>query len=277
MLKRKLIHTGLVSTLLVIIAMVTMAGTQLPATTTAQTLTDSSIQWLKFDPETLQLSKATEEDLLEAPAYPMHKQGVKFVNDYLARNSEILEKIKKRSSTPFAVIDGIFEKYKLPEELKYLAVVESELKHKAVSKVGAVGTWQLMAQTARELSLKVTPKYDERTHLYKSTVAAAKYLRDLHREFDNWLLVIAAYNSGPGKVYQAIKKSGSKNFWKMQRYLPAETRGHVKRYISTHYFFEGQGGLTTLTQEETAIYLKSVEEYNSRKMAAIAEADAEPE
>ena len=109
-------------------------------------------------------------------------------------------------------------------------------------------------------------KYDERTHFYKSTVAAAKYLKDLYGEFNDWLLVIAAYNSGPGPIYKAIKKSGSRNFWALQQYLPEESRGHVKRFIGTHYFFEGQGSLVTLTKSETARYLKQVEDFKAEQM-----------
>ena len=104
----------------------------------------------------------------------------------------------------------------------------------------------------------MTPKYDERTHFYKSTVAAAKYLRDLHRLFDDWLLVIAAYNCGPGPVYKAIKKSGSRNFWKLQHFLPAETRDHVKKFISTHYYYEGKGSIATLTKAEAETHRKKM-------------------
>jgi membrane-bound lytic murein transglycosylase D len=143
------------------------------------------------------------------------------------------------------------EKYGLPAELKYLAVIESELKSTATSWAGAVGPWQLMPETARVLGLKVNRKVDERKSYTKSTNAAALYLRDLYNEFGDWLLVIAAYNGGPANVYAAIKKSqGSRNFWKLQYYLPAETRMHVKKFIGTHYVFEGQGSVTTLTKAE---------------------------
>jgi len=137
-----------------------------------------------------------------------------------------------------------------------------------VSRVGAVGPWQLMASTARDLSLKVKDKYDERKNYYKSTVAAAKYLRDLYRQFGDWPLVIAAYNSGPGKVLTAIKKSGSRNFWVLQNYLPAETRGHVKRFIATHYYFEGYGSITTLTKSEVTAYKKSVSTFIAKQKTA---------
>ncbi len=105
-----------------------------------------------------------------------------------------------------------------------------------------------MPATARILGLKVNRSHDERTDYFKSTHAAAKYLKDLYTEFGDWLLVIAAYNGGPGNVYSAIRKSGSRNFWNLQYYLPAESRTHVKKFIGTHYIFEGQGRVTTLNQ-----------------------------
>ena len=138
-------------------------------------------------------------------------------------------------------MDSVFNQYGLPGELKYLAVIESELITTARSRVGARGTWQLMAQTARELGLKVNGRSDERTNIYKSTKAAALYLRDLHHQFKDWLLVLAAYNGGPAPVYRAIRKAHSRNFWTLERYLPAESRQHVKKFIATTYYFEGNG------------------------------------
>jgi membrane-bound lytic murein transglycosylase D len=269
MLKRKLTKTGLISNgLLLLIAAVSVAATRQISDATQRTVNDSTVQQLSFDTMLLRLNGISEMDAFDFPAISLNNQGVVYVKNYLAKNGGMLQKIKGRSSSFFAITDKIFSKYSLPLELKYLAVVESQLKLKAVSRVGAVGAWQLMPATARVLSLKITGKYDERTHLYKSTVAAAKYLRDLYKEFGDWLLVIAAYNSGPGKVYQAIKKSGSRNFWKLQNYLPSETRAHVKKFISTHYYFEKQGGITTLTKEEIAVYKKAmiafVEEQNMK-------------
>jgi membrane-bound lytic murein transglycosylase D len=158
-------------------------------------------------------------------------------------------------------MDSIFSRYGLPIELKYLAVIESDLKTSALSRVGAAGPWQLMPGTARLLGLKVGRHYDERGNYYKSTRAAAKYIKDLYSEFGDWLLVLAAYNGGPAPIYRAIRKSGSRNFWALQSYLPAETRGHVKRYIATHYFFEGQGSLTTLTRSENIEYARALQVY----------------
>ncbi|HTL07602.1 MAG TPA: lytic transglycosylase domain-containing protein [Chitinophagaceae bacterium] len=188
----------------------------------------------------------------------LNKNAVKFVHSYLNKNNEDLVKIKERSVSPFRTIDGVLRKYGLPTQLKYLAVIESELKSSAVSRVGAAGTWQLMPTTARLLGLKVTKGYDERRLLGKSTKAAALYLRDLYGEFGDWLLVMAAYNCGPGPVYSAIRKSGSRNFWRLQYHLPAESRDHVKKFIATHYYFEGNGSITTLTKAECVQYNTAV-------------------
>jgi membrane-bound lytic murein transglycosylase D len=173
-----------------------------------------------------------------------------YVTKFIVTNNETFERIRKNNHHTFKMMDGVFSKYRLPIQLKYLAVVESELKSSAVSKVGAVGTWQLMPETAKILGLKITDKYDERKNNYKSTHAAAIYLRDLHTEFNDWLLVLAAYNCGPGPVYKAIQKAGSRNFWDLQRYLPAESRGHVKKFIAAHYYFEGTGCRETLGTTE---------------------------
>ena len=180
----------------------------------------------------------------------LNSRAVSFVQDYMEKNSGKLEKMKSWGRPYFNMIDGILIKHGLPKELKYLAVIESELKPGAVSWAGAVGPWQLMPSTARALGLRVSKKIDERVDYNKSTHAAAKHLKDLYEEFGDWLLVIAAYNGGSGNVYSAIRKSGSRNFWNLQYYLPAESRTHVKKFIGTHYIFEGQGGLTTLTKQE---------------------------
>lgn len=215
------------------------------------------------DPQEDELNSAFTSGYNSANGIRLNPRAIQFVQDYMVKNGDDLRKIKSWAKPYFNMMDGVMKKYGLPEELKYLAVIESELKSTATSWAGAVGPWQLMPQTARDLGLKVNRNIDERKNYAKSTHAAAKYLRDLYREFNDWLLVIAAYNGGPANVYSAIKKSqGSRNFWKLQYYLPAETRMHVKKFIGTHYIFEGQGSVTTLTKAEvteqlgvTATYL----------------------
>lgn len=192
------------------------------------------------------------------PEIQLNKKGMIFVKKYIRNSNECLVGVKKRSMVPFSIIDSVFNCYGLPVELKYLAVIESELKPAAKSQVGARGPWQLMPGTAKVLGLKVTRQHDERTNYYLSTRAAARYLKDLYAQFDDWLLVLAAYNGGPKPVYDAIRESGSRNFWVLQNYLPAESREHVKKFIATHYYFEGRGSETTLTRAENLKYEKTV-------------------
>ena len=140
----------------------------------------------------------------------------------------------------------------------YLAIVESELKNSATSRVGAAGIWQLMPATGRSFGLKVNGKVDERRNTYQSTVAATAYLKELYRQFDDWLLVVAAYNCGSGKVLSAIRQSGSRDFSKLQGYLPAESRSHVKHFLAVHYYYEKAGSIVTLTKKERIRYLASL-------------------
>jgi membrane-bound lytic murein transglycosylase D len=193
------------------------------------------------------------------PEIPLHSSMENFVADYAESFEELFENLKVTKSNYFKTIDKIFQQHSIPVELKYLAIIESKLKTNARSGVGAVGVWQFMPATAKRFGLKITSKYDERQNLWKSTEAAAKYLDYLYGFLEDWLLVVASYNSGPGPVLNAIKKSGSRSFWKLQYFLPKETRLHVKRFIATHYYFEGKGSLVTLSKSETEKYLKAVE------------------
>lgn len=257
MLNRKQVRTAFIITAMLLMINVAKAGDKQPVSDSLNQ--PAATEQLRFDSVMLQIYGLPDMSL--APAIKMNKKAEKFVQDYLSHNSDNLEEIKAKSATAFRVINQVFTKYQLPLELKYLAVIESELNTRARSRVGAVGTWQLMAETARILSLKVNKKQDDRTHLYKSTVAAARYLNDLYDIFGDWLLVIAAYNTGPGNVMKAIKKSGSRDFWKLQNYLPLETRLHVKKFIGAHYFFEGKGSVTTLTKKEVISYRNTMMQF----------------
>ena len=192
---------------------------------------------VRYPTSTAKLATPKKTDKISLPL--PGNQGMKFVHAYIRNNDECLVNVRERSEGPFSIIDSVLGHYGLPLELKYLAVIESELKPTALSRVGAKGPWQLMRGTAHELGLKVNRRSDERINFYKSTRAAAKYLRDLHREFGDWLLVLAAYNGGPRPVCKAIHKAHSRDFWTLQRYLPAESRMHVKKFIATAYYFEG--------------------------------------
>lgn len=207
------------------------------------------------------LPELTTTQLALAPKIELNKHVAGFVKSYLKENGFFLEKIKAKSSPYFTIMDTVFNHYDLPVELKYLAVIESKLNNNISSHAGAAGLWQLMPVPARQFGLKVSGKNDERKHSYKSTVAAAKCLIYLNRMFDDWLLTLAAYNCGPGGVLKAIKKSGSRNFWVLQNFLPLETRKHVKKFIAMHYYFEGHGSLTTLTKSETKAHISAVAKF----------------
>jgi membrane-bound lytic murein transglycosylase D len=185
----------------------------------------------------------------------LNPRAISFVQDYTEKMGDQLTKMKSWGKPYFDIMNNILAQHGLPTELKYLSVIESALKSYAVSWAGAVGPWQFMPATARTLGLRVSKRLDERTDFHKSTHAAAKYLTDLYGLYGDWLLVIAAYNGGPGRVDAAIRKARSKNFWDLQYYLPTESRNHVKKFIATHYIMEGEGGITTLTKKEGEEFL----------------------
>lgn len=207
------------------------------------------------------LSHYGTDVLSNAPKISLHKHVVKFVHEYNNENDYYLDKLKAKNGACLSTIDDVFTQYNLPVELKYLAVIESNLDNRTVSSAGAVGLWQLMPDAARTFGLKVGGGKDERRNNYKSTVAAAKCLTYLHNMFDDWLLTLAAYNCGPGGVLKAIKKSGSRDFWVLQNFLPQETRKHVKKFIAIHYHFEGHGSLTTMTKKETLAHIDAVADF----------------
>lgn len=181
----------------------------------------------------------------------LNPMAVSFVESYMAKYGKGLRGMRNWAKPYFDMIDNVLTQHGLPKELKYLAVIESGLRYNAISWAGAVGPWAFMPAAGRQYGLIVTNGYDERLDYYKSTHAAARMLTDLYLKYQDWLLVIAAYNCGPGNVDKAIRRSGSKDFWKLQYHLPTESMNHVKKFISTHYVFEGEGGITTVTKEET--------------------------
>lgn len=175
----------------------------------------------------------------------LNPRAIGFVKDYLEVHEDRLLKMKDWGSPYFLIIENILKRYQLPATLKYLAVIESDLNTNALSHAGAVGPWQLMPGTARDLGLTVNANRDDRTDLNKSTHAAAKYLQELYKSLGDWLLVVAAYNGGPARVENIITKKKSRDFWYIQNSLPAESRTHVKKFIATHYIFERNGSETT--------------------------------
>jgi membrane-bound lytic murein transglycosylase D len=198
-------------------------------------------------------------------ALQINPKAVPYIDDYIDKHKAQLESMKIWGKPYFRMMEHILSSYGLPSELKYLAVIESNLQNSAVSWVGARGPWQFMPETARQLGLVVNQYRDDRTDYYKSTHAAAQYLKILYDQVGgDWLLVIAAYNGGPGRVFSAIKRTGTRDFWGLQYSLPTESRNHVKKFIATHYVMEGTGGVTTVTSKELSLlHEKAIEENNN--------------
>lgn len=166
---------------------------------------------------------------------------LQYTKSYFERNYRHFVTIQTRSERYFKLIDKTFARRNVPLELKYLSVIESALNNKALSKAGALGPWQFMATTGQFMGLVVNGKVDERTDWQKSTNAAAKYLNYLYDMLGDWLLVVAAYNSGPRPVLNAIKKTGKSDFFAIKKYLPAETQNHVMAFVATATIMERMG------------------------------------
>ena len=161
------------------------------------------------------------------------------IKSYLKRNKKGMERLMALSGYYFPMFEQQLDRQNIPLEIKYLAIVESALNPRARSRVGATGLWQFMYATGKMHDLDVTSYVDDRMDPVKSTEAAAMYLSTLYRVFEDWDLVLASYNSGPGNVSKAIRRSGgSRNYWDLRPYLPRETAGYVPAFLATLYIFE---------------------------------------
>lgn len=161
------------------------------------------------------------------------------IKSFLKYRKKSFEGLMVASEYYFPLFEEALTKENIPLEIKYLAVVESALNPKAVSKMGATGLWQFMYHTGKQYNLKIDNYVDERHDPLKSTEAAAKYMASMYKAFGDWDLVLAAYNSGPGNVSKAIKRSGGqKNYWNIRKHLPRETQGYVPAFLATMYLFE---------------------------------------
>jgi membrane-bound lytic murein transglycosylase D len=163
----------------------------------------------------------------------------KVINSYLLQRKKYYPALMAKAKYYFPMFEQYLDQYDVPLEMKYLAIVESALRPKVKSRVGATGLWQFMYGTGKQFDLKVSSYVDERQDPVKATVAACKYLSQLYKIFGDWDLALAAYNSGPGNVTKAIKRSGGfTNYWNIRPYLPRETAGYVPAFYATMYVFE---------------------------------------
>lgn len=167
---------------------------------------------------------------------PFNNYVRSFIDLYTERRRRQVSYLLGIGDYYFRLFEQVLDNNKLPMELKYLPVIESALNPTAISRAGAAGLWQFMSSTGKMYGLEINSLVDERMDPYKSTIAAAQYLKDLYGIYGDWHLVIAAYNCGPGNVNKAVRRAGGKqDYWAVYPYLPAETRGYVPIFIAANY------------------------------------------
>ena len=179
---------------------------------------------------------------LNSMVSPIHLPYNELVRSYIKRytdGSGLMSRVLALAQYYFPMIEEELLRAGLPVELRAMAIIESALQVKAVSRVGASGLWQFMPVTARAYGLEVNSMVDERFDPYKSTKAACKYMKDLYKMYNDWSLAIAAYNCGPGNVNKALARAGGnpQSFWEVYWYLPSETRGYVPAFIAANYAY----------------------------------------
>lgn len=167
---------------------------------------------------------------------PFNETVRNFIGLYTIRRRDLTSYIIGLSNYYFPIFEEALERYQLPHELKYLPIIESALNPKAFSRAGASGLWQFMIGTGKLYGLEINSYIDERNDPYKSSDAAARYLRDLYAIYGDWHVVIAAYNCGPGNINKAVRRSGGKqSYWDIYYSLPRETRGYIPVFIAASY------------------------------------------
>jgi membrane-bound lytic murein transglycosylase D len=169
-----------------------------------------------------------------------YNQGLEnIIKSFLKNRKKSFERLMAISEYYFPLFEEALDKKNVPLEIKYLAVVESALNPKAVSKMGATGLWQFMYHTGKQYNLKIDSYVDERSDPLLASDAAAQYMANMYTIFGDWDLVLASYNSGPGNVSKAIRRSGGQqNFWNIKKHLPKETQGYVPAFLATMYIYE---------------------------------------
>lgn len=197
------------------------------------TYTDSDVP--RF-PDSVYFERIAQMNEQSPFEYVYNNEVKQFIDLYAVKKRKLTARILGLSQIYFPLFEEQLDKYNMPLELKYLAVIESALNPVATSRAGAKGLWQFMYGTGKVYGLKVSSYVDDRYDPYKATIAACEHLNDLYDIYGNWSLALAAYNSGAGNVNKAIRRAGGvKNFWLLQRYLPRETRSYVPAFIAASY------------------------------------------
>ena len=194
--------------------------------------TSDSIPFFSDSLIQLRLSKLNEQTPFEL----VYNQAVKTqINIYANTYRNHVSRMLGKANYYFPLFESKLDEYDLPLEFKYLAIVESALKPHARSRSAATGLWQFMYATGKIYDLKVTSYIDERSDPLQSTIAACEYFTFLYKMFNDWELVLAAYNGGPGYVSRAMRKSGAKDYWSVRPYLRKETQNYVPKFIAVNY------------------------------------------
>ena len=204
------------------------------------------IQTINFDEQVdyelpTEVLKARLQEMDEkSPFHIEYNPGLEnIIKSFLKNRKRAFERLMAISEYYFPLFEEALDKQNVPLEIKYLAVVESALNPKAVSRVGATGLWQFMYQTGKQYGLKIDSYVDERSDPLKASEAAAQYMKNMYAIFGDWDLVLASYNSGPGNVAKAIRRSGGQqNYWNIRKNLPKETQGYVPAFLATMYIYE---------------------------------------
>ena len=183
--------------------------------------------------------KSTVTAMGEDMGIDYHYRIKRYIDRYANQDGrQYVEQLIGLSSIFFPYYEQTLKNHGLPDDLKYLSVIESGLNPRATSRVGAKGPWQFMPATGRQFRLRVTKYEEQRSDVVRSTEAAARYLKQLHGMYDDWALALAAYNCGPGNVNKAIRRARSKDYWKVSRYLPRETRNYVPKFMAFQYLMK---------------------------------------
>lgn len=170
-----------------------------------------------------------------------HNEYVQQYIDIYVKRKDMFGKMHGLSDYYFPIFEKALNDYNIPQEIKYLTIVESQMNPHAISRVGATGIWQFMFGTGKAYGLKMDNYVDERKDPIQASYAAAAYFRDAFEELGDWLLAIAAYNCGKGNVNRAIEKAGSRDFWEIRQFLPKETRNYVPAFIAAVYVMNYSG------------------------------------
>ena len=178
-----------------------------------------------------------------------------FIKHFTTKDRDFIKRVIKRKELYFPVFEMYFEKHGLPDELKYLSIIESALNTKASSRVRAVGLWQFMSYTGRSFKLHQDDYIDERQDFELATDAACKYLGQLYGMFDDWELALASYNTGPGNVRKAMRRSGKDKFWDIYPYLHRETRAYLPQYVAVLYIMNNLDEFNFQVKEEEKQYM----------------------